>query len=305
MLNDAAAELNRLSAASSMPTVIPTNLPTSYLYEAHLNRSLWERCLNYLQNQQDTLGQRSDQRLSSMWGQAGWYDRMRRILRREPEPAPMNLQNDWQELPENFKAHTIAEFIRQIVQRSVAPVSLEFPGNVRAELLRGLAQNYTIEHLLWRDQEQARAIERELQVLSTNNGFDPSAIRSDSMGEFQAGCYQEGQFPATRLRLSNHQYVEAAWHRAKPTANYDVADRMAIYGLSVDFVAASGQADSDLTQMLLNDFNIRLLPTQNPFSITFVRTVHGLSTHDLNSMKRYRAELEVLSPEERALIAVV
>jgi len=183
----------------------------------------------------------------------------------------MNLQNDWQELPENFKAHTIAEFIRQIVQRSVAPVSLEFPGNVRAELLRGLAQNYTIEHLLWRDQEQARAIERELQVLSTNNGFDPSAIRSDSMGEFQAGR----------------------------------ADRMAIYGLSVDFVAASGQADSDLTQMLLNDFNIRLLPTQNPFSITFVRTVHGLSTHDLNSMKRYRAELEVLSPEERALIAVV
>jgi len=306
MLSDAAAELNRLSTPSAMPMVIPTNIPTSYLYQAHLNRALWERCLTYLQNRQDTLGQRSDQRLSSMWGQAGWYDRMRQILRREPEPTPVTVAQDWQELPESFQAHTIAEFIRQIVQRSVAPVTLEFPGEVRAELLRGLAQNYSIEHLLWRGQAQADAVERELQALSLNGNAESAANETgDYLKDFQAGHYQEGQFSTSSLRLSNHQYVQSAWNRAKPTANYDVADRMAIYGLTVDFVAASGVTDSDLTQMLLDDFNITLLPTQNPFSITFVRTVHGLSTHDLNSMARYQAELEVLSPEERSLIAVV
>jgi hypothetical protein len=96
--------------------------------------------------------------------------------------------------------------------------------------------------------------------------------------------------------------VEAAWHRAKPTANYDVADRLAVYGVTVDFAAVSGNADSDLTRSMLEEFNIRLLPTENPFTILFVRTVHGLALDDLDCIRRYRREVEMLTPGQRDLL---
>jgi hypothetical protein len=105
--------------------------------------------------------------------------------------------------------------------------------------------------------------------------------------------------------LTNRRYVENAWNRAKPTGNYDVADRLAVYGTVIDFAVASGMADSDLTRALLDEFNITLLPTGNPFSITFVRTVHGLSLRDLDCIRRYRDELGYLSPQERSLVLLV
>jgi hypothetical protein len=104
---------------------------------------------------------------------------------------------------------------------------------------------------------------------------------------------------------TDRRYVEAAWNRAKPTANYDVADRLAVYGITVDFAAASGNADTDLTRSLLEEFGVRLLPTENPFTIIFVRTVHGLALDDLDSIRRYREELEYLPSEQRTLVSLV
>jgi hypothetical protein len=89
-------------------------------------------------------------------------------------------------------------------------------------------------------------------------------------------------------------YIENSWNRAKPTANYDVSDRLAVYGVTIDFAAASGRSDTDLTRTLLEEYNLALLPTQDPFSVTFVRTVHGLGLEDLDCMRRYAAEYEAL-----------
>ena len=80
---------------------------------------------------------------------------------------------------------------------------------------------------------------------------------------------------------------------------------MAVYGIAVDFVAAEGTPDSDLARVLRDEFNLTLLPTQDPFSITVVRTVHGLTLDDLDCMRRYRAELTYLLPHERNLIKLV
>jgi hypothetical protein len=102
--------------------------------------------------------------------------------------------------------------------------------------------------------------------------------------------------------ITNRRYVENAWNRAKPTGNYDVADRLAVYGTVIDFAATSGAADSDLTRALLEEFNVTLLPTENPFAVTFVRSVHGLSLHDLDAIRRYRDELAYLTPEERTVV---
>ena len=102
--------------------------------------------------------------------------------------------------------------------------------------------------------------------------------------------------------LTDRRYVETTWNRAKPAANYDVADRLAVYGITIDFAATSGDPDSELTRSLLDEFNITLLPTENPFAVIFVRTVHGLSLDDLDSIGRYRLELRYLSPQQRHLV---
>jgi hypothetical protein len=57
-----------------------------------------------------------------------------------------------------------------------------------------------------------------------------------------------------------------------------------------------------LSQALLEEFKMTLLPTEDPFTILFIRTVHGLALDDLDSIRRYRAEMNHLSAEERTLI---
>jgi hypothetical protein len=81
------------------------------------------------------------------------------------------------------------------------------------------------------------------------------------------------------------------WDVAKPSANYDVSDRLAAYGLPVEFAAVSGDPDSDLTEGVMQSLRIPRLLTGNAFQITFVRTLHGLELNDLGSMSRYLAEL--------------
>jgi hypothetical protein len=270
MLAEAASELNALSTPPTIPAVPPPGVPLLTLYQPHLNPALWERCLDYLKTQQDAQGQRSEDRLDKIWGTSTWRNEMKQIL---SGGAPQGGQT---------QARTIAQFIRDTVRQSVAPVSIEQPNTVRSELIRSLAKDFSIEHLLWRSAAEEEAIQRRLRALEGTSAQPPSA--------------EQGE------RLSNRRYVENAWNRAKPTGNYDVADRLAVYGTTIDFAAASGLADSDLTRALLDEFNVTLLPTENPFGITFVRTVHGLGLRDLGAIARYQAELGYLSAAERALI---
>ena len=80
---------------------------------------------------------------------------------------------------------------------------------------------------------------------------------------------------------------------------------MAVYGITIDFAAVSGDAESELTRNLLDEFGVTLLPTENPFTIIFVRTVHGLALEDLDSMRRYAEEMQHLRPAARAVVELI
>jgi hypothetical protein len=270
MLAEAASELNALSTPPNLPAVPPPGVPLIKLYQPHLSQPLWDSCLEFLRRQQDAQGQKSEERLDRIWGTPIWRSEMRRLLQ---GGAPQSGQT---------QARTIAQFIRDTVRQSVAPVSIEQPNVVRSELIRRLANDFSVEHLLWRSEQEEAEIQRRLRALE-GGLIQPPAKEGNDL-------------------LTNRRYVENAWNRAKPTGNYDVADRLAVYGTTVDFATASGKANSDLTRALLEEFNVTLLPTENPFQITFVRSVHGLSLQDLDSMRRYRDELAYLSAEERRVV---
>ncbi len=272
MLREAMDELQQLSTPPETPLVPAPEAAQSYLYVPHLNQTLWDRCLAYLRRHMEHQGQRSEERLDKLWGTAKWRNQLNRVLRAvSAAPAPGRSQ-----------ARPLAEFIRQTVRESVAPVTLQEANPIRDNLIRGLAGEFSIEHLLWRGAAEAEDMERRLRAMAM-------------------GLPESRPLTAAEV-VSNRRYVEAAWNRAKPTGNYDVADRLAVYGITVDFAAASGKPDSDLTRALLDEFNVTLLPTENPFTIIFVRTVHGLTLDDLDCIRRYRAELRGLAPDERVLI---
>lgn len=270
MLAEASAELSTLSTPPTIPAAPPPGVPLMPIYHPHLNEQLWQRCLAYLRTQLDTQGQRSEERLERMWGTPPWFNEMRRIL---SSHAPGKGQS---------QARTIAQFIRDTVRESVAPVNIEQTNPVRAELLRGLAKEFSIEHLLWRGAQEEQEFNRRLRMLEL------------------------GVLPVTPMEKPEgapvRRYVEHVWHRAKPTANYEVSNRLAVYGMTVEFVAAPGDAASDLTRTLLDEFNMTLLPTNNPFTILFVRSIHGLALGDLESLRRYQTELSYLSSAERKLV---
>jgi hypothetical protein len=272
MLREAIDELQALSTPPDMPIVSPSDLPQNYVYTPHWNQKLWDRCLSYLRKHLETQGQRSEDRLDKLWGTAKWRTQMQRVLRAVPANTAAG----------RAQARPIAEFIRQTVRESVAPVTLQEDNPMRDNLIRALANEFSIEHLLWRGAAEAEDLERRLRALEL--GLPETR-------------------PMTKVEATtNRRYVEAAWNRAKPTGNYDVADRLAVSGITVDFAAASGKADSDLTRALLEEFHVTLLSTENPFTIVFMRTVHGLQLDDLDCIRRYRAEHRGLAPDERVLI---
>jgi hypothetical protein len=273
MLREAIEELQSLSTPPEMPVVPPADLPQNYIYVPHWNQQLWDRCLSYLRKHLETQGQRSEDRLDKLWGTVKWRTQMQRALRAVPANAAGMGRT---------QARPIAEFIRQTIRESVAPVTLQEDNPMRDNLIRALANEFSIEHLLWRGTAQAEDLERRLRAIEL--GLPESR-------------------PITKVEsATNRRYVEAAWNRAKPTGNYDVADRLAVYGITIDFAAASGKADADLTRSLLEEFGVTLLPTENPFTIIFLRTVHGLQLDDLDCIRRYRAEHRGLAPDERVLI---
>jgi len=270
MLAEASSELAGLSAPAALPTVPPPGIPLQAVYQPHLNEQLWERCLTYLRSQQDTHGQRSEERLGRIWGTPKWQNEMRRILSNN---TPIEGQS---------QARTIAQFMRTTVRQSVAPVNLNETDTIRHALIRKLAGEFSIEHLLWRGVVEEEEFNRRLRMLEL--GMLPVTPQEKREGS-----------PVRR-------YIEHVWHRAKPTGNYDVSDRLAIYGMTVEFVAASGDATSELTRTLLDEFNLTLLPTGDPFTILFLRSIHGLGLGDIDAIRRYQEELAYLSPAERQLI---
>jgi len=277
MLGEATDELQALATPPVMPDTPPPGTRATHLYNAHLNEQLWERCLTYLREQQDAAGLSSDARLDNLWGRQAWRQEIERIFKDGPALG--------QRSHDSKRAQTLAELIRRTVRSSVAPVSLSRSSPARADLIRALAQEFNIERMLWRGQEEAEELDRQLRALESDTR------RAPLVANVQA-------FP-------RRHYVENARNRAKPTANYDVSDRLAVYGVNVDYVAASGQADSDLTHTLLDEYNLTLLPTQDPFSITFVRTVHGLGLDDLDCIRRYRAEFRHLTADEQHSVRLV
>ncbi len=270
MLAEAASELATLSTPTALPTIPPPGVPLLPIYQPQLNEELWRRCLTYLRGQQDQQGERSEERLGRMWGTQQWQNEMRRIL---SNSTPVEGQS---------RARTVAQFIRDTVRQSVAPVNLQATDTVRQQLIRKLTSEFSIEHMLWRGAEEEEAFKRRLRMLELGTLSVTPQVQRDG----------------TPVR----RYVEHVWHRAKPTGNYDVSDRLAIYGMTVEFVAASGNTTSELTRTLLDEFNLTLLPTGDPFTILFLRSIHGLGLGDIDAVRRYQEELDYLSPAERQLI---
>lgn len=289
MLAEAEVELSRSEDEESVMAFLPPTAYTTYLYQPQVSRALWRKCTSYLHDQVEKRGVENIERLSGLWGTRVWREELRHLLAgvfRGPGAISS---------PDRSPVHAIARFIRRTVNEAVMPVDISAPQldtgaiNVeRATLVRKLAQEFSLEHLLWRRQSEAEQMEQYLREIAVSGGElprEPQAVQA-----------------AERTFASKHQYVESAWNRAKPTANYDVVDRLATRGAKVEFATVSGDADSDLSRALLDEFGVTLLPTQDPFSITFVRTVHGLAMDDLESIHRYKAELSHLSPDERALV---
>jgi hypothetical protein len=164
------------------------------------------------------------------------------------------------------------DLLRETVQSTISDLSAASAQAVRDGLVRELAQINNLEHLLWRDDA--------------------------------APAYADGTRGASKQNLI-HRYLEALWSYAKPAANYDVADRLAAHGIPVDFAAVWGSTESDLSETTLREFRSTLLPTDDPFRINFVRTVHGLTLEDLGSIRRYYMELMLLNQANLDQIALV
>ncbi|MBX2996947.1 MAG: hypothetical protein KF893_00445 [Caldilineaceae bacterium] len=164
------------------------------------------------------------------------------------------------------------DLLRESVQATISDLSAASAQAVRDELVRELAQICNLEHLLWRD------------------GSAPH--------------HTNGAQGTSKQNLI-HRYLEALWSHAKPAANYDVADRLAAHGIPVDFAAVWGSAESDLSETTLREFRSTLLPTDDPFRLNFVRTVHGLTLEDLGSIRRYYMEMMMLNDANLDQLALV
>ncbi len=267
------------SVSENMPPLPPEDAVTSHLYRPHLNPAMWERCLAFMRGQQNVAGS-SDAAgppHSAIAGYQGGEGRLREIW-----TAPHRLERlaalfTGQEVSSHPLADILSSYVRQSAQAAATARQPDLPDHApdggramqdneteiaRLAFMHALAQEYNLERLLWRDS-------------SSPDGF--------------ASFYPEGEFsPVSAATL---RYLENMWNAAKPSANYDVSDRMAAYGLPVEFAAVSGDPDSDLTADVMQSLRIPRLLTGNAFQIAFVRTVHGLELRDLGSMTRYLAEL--------------
>jgi hypothetical protein len=170
------------------------------------------------------------------------------------------------------------DLLRDRVRNVITDLNAGSSTSVRAALVRALEKECTLEHLLWRDVAAQR---------------HPLTMRGDKSDQ------------RTREQNLIHRYLEFLWTTAKPATNYDVADRMAAHGMPVDFATVWGSGDSDLGESTLREFRMAALSTDDPFRITFVRTIHGLMLTDLSSIHRYHRELNLLQKTDLRKFALV
>lgn len=175
-------------------------------------------------------------------------------------------------------APALQDLLRQSVQETIAELSAASAQSVRDELVKLLVAECNLEHLLWRDAVATR---------------HPLLVKIDG-----------GSKRASAQNLI-HRYLESLASNAKPAANFDVADRLAAHGIPIDFAAVWGSPESDLTETTLREFRSTLLPTDDPFRINFVRTVHGLTLADLDNIRRYYLELTLMSEAALAQVTLV
>jgi hypothetical protein len=183
-----------------------------------------------------------------------------------------------EERDERPLAAGLHHLLRDRVRSTIAELNAASATSVRAQLVRVLENECNLEHLLWRDAATRRQ--------PRTGGGESSDTR-------------------TKMQKLIHRYLEFLWTTAKPATNYDVADRLAAHGLPVDFATVWGSKESDLSDSTLRDFRMAALPTDDPFRITFVRTIHGLTLSDLSSIHRYHRELNLLQQAELAEFTLV
>ena len=274
--------LQEWSVSEAMPPLPPQDAISSHLYRPHLNPTLWERCQAFIRSRQDAEGRRGEGRLREIWTSSQRREQLASLLI-SPSPnaqadavgsGETGLSDDSQRAGNNRGfAQTLSAYIRQNVQEAVTAIPDyatigsrvthdSEADSARREFVRTLAKECNLEHLLWRDIASSEEF----------TSFSP-----------------EGEFAP--VSTTTMRYLESMWDVAKPSANYDVSDRLAAYGLPVEFAAVSGDPDSDLTEGVMQSLRIPRLLTGNAFQITFVRTLHGLELNDLGSMSRYLAEL--------------
>ena len=285
-LEQTCLSLQDWSVSENMPPLPPEDAITSHLYRPHLSQNMWERCLAFMRGRQDSHAAGPPN--SAAVGYRGGEGRLRAIWTTPHRLERLTALFTGQEASSHPLADVLASYVRESAQAAVSESPPALPdqdpdgGRVahdsetevaRQAFVRTLAQEHNLEHLLWRDASSAE-------------GF--------------ASLYPDGEF--TPVSTATLRYLESMWNAAKPSANYDVSDRLAAYGLPAEFAAVSGDPDSDLTEDVMQSLRIPRLLTGNPFQIAFVRTLHGLELRDLGSMTRYLAELGRLDNASRQQI---
>ena len=290
VLEQTCRSLQDWSVSEKMPPLPPEDAITSHLYRPHLSQNMWERCLAFMRGRQDVDAgiQAAGPPHSAAGGYRGGEGRLRAIWTTPQRLDRLAALFTGQEVSSHPLADILASHVRESAQAAVGESQTALPeqepGGGRAALdsetemarkafVRSLAQEYNLEHLLWRDTTSAE-------------GF--------------ASLYPDGEF--TPVSTATLRYLETMWNAAKPSANYDVSDRLAAHGLPVEFAAVSGDPDSDLTEDVMQSLRIPRLLTGNPFQIAFVRTLHGLELRDLGSMTRYLTELGRMDSASRQQI---
>ncbi|MBP7963378.1 MAG: hypothetical protein KBG20_12545 [Caldilineaceae bacterium] len=283
VLSRAVADVADWSQLDAAPTIPPAEVAPVHLFVPHMDDALWARCRDHLRSREDPQGHRGEERLGQLWGGGVWRKRMGFLLFGGPRPDAQ-------------APRSVANLVAETVAQAVAPVTvLGHNRDVtasRMQLIRELAYDHTVEHLGWRKAQLARPAHYHPYLGWTQEGETTGFGYSNGNG---AG---NGNGRGQDMR----RFLESLWNRAKPTANYDVADRLVVTGVEVDFAAVSGGGESDMNESVLREYRLARLVTGDPFTVTCVRTVHGLGLDDLESVHHYRAELGRLAAPERGLV---
>jgi hypothetical protein len=99
-------------------------------------------------------------------------------------------------------------------------------------------------------------------------------------------------------------FVEDIYTRAKPSANYEVMYTLPTSVVEVEFGVTPAGTDSAL-QRAFEQRNISLLSSQDPLSLSLVRTVNRLALQDVTLAERCRREYVRLHQRDRSALTLL